>query len=72
MCRWAFASMLIQLPTWVNEYTQNHLVVHNIIREARENISLQNLYDCAGEIRKDYVSRNSLCVVTDDFPVLQI
>jgi len=73
LCRWSFASMLMHLGSWVDLYTQNHIVVQAIIREARkENISLQTLYDSGDEIRKDYVSRNSLCVLTDDVPVAQI
>jgi DNA-binding transcriptional MerR regulator len=65
--------MLMQLGPWITSYTQNHIVVQAIIREAKkENISLQTLYDCGDEIRKDYASRNSLCVVSDDVPVAQI
>lgn len=73
LCRWSFASMLVHLEEWISEFTQHHIVVQTIIRGAqKENISLQTLLDCAVEINKDYVSRNSLCFITDDVPVAQI
>jgi hypothetical protein len=73
LCRWSFASMLMQLEIWVNLYGVEHCVVAAIVRSAaRENISLKTLHDCAEEIKKDYASRNSGCFIIDDVPVAQI
>lgn len=68
-----FASMLVQLEKWIAEFGIKHSIVQSMIREAqKEGFNLKALLDCGEGIRKDYISRNSMCNVTDDVPVAQI